>query len=832
MSASGDHDPGTKRWRVSVTEDTVLYPGGPRQHGIPPDTAPAYVMALPSGTQIGPYIIRSFLSSGGMGEVYRAEDPRLGRDVAIKVLPVPLAELPEFRQRFERETRAISRLNHKNICTIHDTGTHESRPYIVMEFLEGQTLESLIQEGPVELELLLHVAIQAADALDAAHRAGVVHRDVKSANIFLNTRGDAKVLDFGIAKLATSGAGPERTTDPDLTRIGGPIGTVAFMSPEQARGEDVDARSDLFSFGIVLYEMATGVTPFRGTASSIIAQLVSPDPAPSARSVNPAIPVGLERIIGRALEKDRSVRYQTAADLLAALRGLRRDLFAPPGSTDPGGRYRPPGARGRSRRSLTPVLVTAVLVLGAALLGRQVLLPWIFGNGPIHTMAVIPCTDPREEAGYLCDLLAERVILGLSEVPGLTVQSFQAVEAYVGSGLGAMEVGRQMSVDAVLTAQVREQSDNLSVTVEVTDVRTGDHVWGKQYSSASAETQRMHEEIALDVAENLELRLSATDRARLRVFQTYQQAKYYLDQRTSANLQRAVGLFSEVIEADSTFARAYVGLASAYILLHYYGSLSPAEAYLPAREAVMTALSLDESLADAHASRALVMRDYDRDWAGAELEFQRALQLDPQSTTSLQWYAELLAMVGRFDEAEARIREAQRTSLALIVRAVHGWILTCAGDFGAARRQLETTVGMDEGFAQSHWFLGQLRFAQGDYAGAAEALERATRLSERANRMVADLASAYALAGDDTRARELLAELENKSGIGANVSRYELAIVYAGLGEDGRALAELEAAMEERTWQVVNMGIDPMLNPLRGHPRFQELLLLVGLPSD
>jgi tetratricopeptide (TPR) repeat protein len=767
-----------------------------------------------------------------MGEVYRAEDPRLGRHVAIKVLPVPLAELPEFRRRFERESRAISRLNHKNICTIYDTGTHENRPYIVMEFLEGRTLESLIQEGPVEMELLLHVAIQAADALDAAHRAGVIHRDVKSANIFLNNRGDAKVLDFGIAKLAGSGPGSERATDPDLTRVGGPIGTLAFMSPEQARGEDVDARSDLFSFGTVLFEMATGVTPFRGTASSIIAQLVSPDPALSARSVNPGIPSGLDRIISRALEKDRTVRYQTAADLLAALRGLRRDLFSPSGSTDPEGRHRAASPGRPPRRSITPALMAVVLFLGAALLGRQYLLPGIFGDGPIRSMAVIPCTDPREQAGYLCDLLAERIILGLSEVPGLAVQSFQAVEEYVGSGLGAMEIGKEMNVDAVLTALVRERSDNLSVTIEVTDVRTGDHVWGRPYQSGAGETQRMHEDIALDVAENLQLRLSATDRARLRVFQTYQQAKYYSDQRTAASLERAVGLFSEVIEADSTFARAYVGLASSHILLHYYGSLSPAEAYPRARDAAMAALALDESLADAHASLALVMRDYDRDWTRAEREFQRALQLDPQSTTSLQWYAELLAMVGRFEEAEARIQEAQRTSLSLIVRAVHGWILTCAGDFNAARRQLETTVEMDEDFPQSYWFLGQLRFAQGDYAGAVEALESATQLSERANRMVADLASGYAMAGRRDRARELLEELENKSGFGANVSRYELAIVYAGLGEDGRALAELEGALEERTWQVVNMGIDPMLNPLRGDPRFQDLLLRVGLPSE
>ncbi|MDP2957177.1 MAG: serine/threonine-protein kinase, partial [Longimicrobiales bacterium] len=305
-------------------------------------------MAFSPGTRLGPYEVRSFISAGGMGEVYAAFDPRLGRQVAIKVLPPPLAELEEFRRRFERETQAISRLNHKYICTIYDTGTHDGRPYIVMELMEGQNLEALLRSGPLEAERVLHIGIQAADALDAAHRQGVIHRDVKSSNIFLSARGDAKVLDFGIAKLTADGAEAGTDTDGGMTRTGIPLGTVMFMSPEQARGEAVDERSDLFSLGVVLYEMATGVTPFRGTMTAIIAQLISPDPVPAPRSVLPSVPVELERIILRALEKDRRLRYQTAADLLAALRGLRRDLGAAP-SARSGGASPPPARPGSAR---------------------------------------------------------------------------------------------------------------------------------------------------------------------------------------------------------------------------------------------------------------------------------------------------------------------------------------------------------------------------------------------------------------------------------------------------------------------------------------------------
>ena len=785
-------------------------------------------MAFTPGTRLGPYEVRSFMSAGGMGEVYGAFDPRLGRQVAIKVLPPPLAELAEFRQRFEQETQAISRLNHKNICTIFDTGTHEGRPYIVMELLEGHTLEEALQSGPLPVEQVLHIGIQVADALDAAHRGGVIHRDVKSGNVFLTSRGDAKVLDFGIAKVAAEADGSGQG---NITRSGIPVGTVAFMSPEQARGEEVDPRSDLFSLGVLLYEMATGATPFRGTTTSIIAQLVSPDPVASPRTLEPSVPVELDRIICRALEKDRRMRYQTAADLLAALRAFRRDLSTGGGGQ---GRRTPPPlaapARGRALVWSAAALVAVIL----AVMGWRALRPASLDDRPIQSMAVLPCAENEGGVGteYLCSLLAERLIKSLSEVPGLSVLSFQAVEPFAGDERGAMRVGAELGVDAVLTAQVRQQADALNVTVEVTDVRTGLHVWGNLFRSPSTEAQGMPEDIALDVAENLQLRLSATDRAHLRVLQTYQQAQYYWNDRTAPSLQKAIGLFTEVIEADSSYARAYVGLASAYTLLHYYGSLPPSESYPRARIAAERALELDEGLADAHATLGLVKRDYDRDWEGAEREFQRALQLDPQSATALQWYAELLAMVGRFDEAELRIEDAQRVApLSLAVRAVHGWILMSAGRFDQARAELETTIAMNQDFQLSHWFLGQVDFAQGDFESAVAAFETATAMSGRLSRRVADLASANAFAGHEERALELLGELERRRSAGEYVSRYDLAIVFTGLGDRDRAFRELEGALEERTWQVVNMGIDPMLNPLRADPRFAQLLVRAGLPG-
>ncbi len=780
-------------------------------------------MPYPPGTRLGHYVVEGFLSAGAMGELHRASDPRLGREVAIKFLHPSLALLPEFRERFETEIRAISRLSHKNICTVYDTGTYEGRPFIVMELLDGKTLESTLESGPLDVRAPPERRDPGGRCARRRTPAGSdpPRREERERLHQQARRREGARLRHRAPRRGRYGGGEKNR----LT-TGAPVGTMAFMSPEQARGEDVDARSDIFSLGVVLYEMAVGRTPYEGTMSSVVASLLSPDPVPGIRTLDSSLPPELEHVIARALEKDRRTRYQTAADLLAALRGLSRDLSsAPKGGTSPG----PPAARPRRRRW---ALLGIPVLLVAAFAVWKLAGPSLSSPRPLRSMAVLPCADQDQAVGtvYLCDLLAERVIASLSQIPGLTVLSFQAVEPYGGDDRGAIRLGEQLGVDAVLTTQLRTQGSNLNVSVEVTDVRTGAYVWGSYYQSPTTQAMELPERIALDAAESLQLRLSTTERERLRIVQMYQQAQYQWSERTATSLEKAISLFNEVIESDSTFARAYVGLASSYILLHYYGSLTPAEAYPRARTAAEKALALDESLADAHASLGLVLRDYERDWSGAEREFQRALQLDPSSVTAHQWYAEMLAMQRRFAEAEQQILQAEQiSSLNLAVRAVHGWILTCAGRVDDAREVLESTVARKPDDSLANWFLGQFLFSIGDYDRAADVLEHAMVLSGRASRRIADYAAALAMGGHIAQARDLLAELRRQSDSGSNVSRYEYAIVYGALGEKDRAFEELRAALDERTWQVVNMGVDPMLGPLRDDPRFPALLQRVGL---
>ncbi len=787
-------------------------------------------MAFAAGTQCGRYVVTSLIGSGGMGEVYRAHDTRLGRDVAFKVLPLSLAGSREFKRRFEREILAISRLSHKNICTIYDTGAHEGQPYIVMELLEGKTLDEVLAAGTMTPERLLDIAIQVVDAVDAAHQQGVVHRDLKPSNIFLTERGDAKVLDFGVAKVIPPSDSTEADPDSLVTAIGMTIGTLAYMSPEQAMGGEIDARSDLFSIGVLAYQMATGSLPFVGSRNAMLYQLTSEQTSPRPVTLAKGVPQELDQIIQRALEKDREVRYQTARDLLADLRRLRRDLAS--GRTAAAAAAAPPRSR---RRHPWAWALAGAAVVALGLVGWRVASGWRASPAPIGTIAVLPCSGTVGTTGaeYRCDVLTENLNGSLFQM-GLVVRSKQTVEPFKNSGMTALEVGKALGVDAVVTVNVRDEN-GLTFSVEVTDVRNGAYVWGKQFSSPSGDPYSTQKTIALDVAEGLKLRLSAQDLAELKVYQTYQDGLQYWNQRTSASLAKAVDLFKAALRDDPTFARAQAGLASSYVLMPLYGGLPPAEAYPLAKSAAEEALRLDDSLADAHATLGLVKRDYEHDWRGAEQEFKRAIELGTpsQSGPALQWYAEFLAMVGRFREAEERITQAQQEApLSSVVRSVHGWILLCAGESGPAKQQFEETLAREPGFPLAHWFLGQLFVTRRQYDSASAHLGEAVERSGGASRMVADLAAARAMGGDRDSALILLNSLQTMGTGGATVSRYEYAVVHAALGEPDLAFNDLDAAMAEHTWQMATIACDPMLQSLHADPRYAALMGRLGLPGQ
>jgi TolB-like protein/Tfp pilus assembly protein PilF/predicted Ser/Thr protein kinase len=791
-------------------------------------------MGLPAGHRLGPYEVVAPLGAGGMGEVYLARDVRLDRTVAVKILPRELAVDERYRQRFEREARAASALSHPHIAHVYDVGEQDGTHFIAMEYVEGENLRDLATRGPLDVDRVVEIGAQMASALEEAHARGVVHRDIKSANAVVTPKGQVKVLDFGLARRDREGAdlgGSQQVTEA-RTQVGIVVGTVPYMSPEQALGKDLDARTDLFSLGVVLYELATGRLPFVGnTATQTIDQICHATPVELGAS-RKDIPAELERIVRKCLEKDRDRRYASARDLVVDLRNLQRDRASGTGPVAAA-----PRRRGRRLLAAGAAALLAVVAVGAGLLYRA-----SARGASIESVAVLPFEnatgDPANE--YLSDGISESLINKLSSLPGLRVISRTSAFSFKGKKLGPAEIGRALGVDALLVGSLAQRGASLAITAELVSVRDDRQLWGEKYNRSADDVLKVEGEIAATIARTLRGQLSGEQQQKLARGATADPEAYrlYLKGRdflvgNQQEMDKSVDYFQQAVARAPEYALAHAGLAEAYTRQAGLRASGREEPLRMARAAVSRALELDPDLAEAHTALGLIHFFFEWDWAGAEAAFQRALALNPGSRAVQEEYGWFLTSMGRLDEGLAHSREASLLD-PLSVGPVHDIAINymARGDLEQAATNFRRTIDMDPNWTWGYVKLGRTLAQQ---KKCPEALAQAEIAERRIAGGAAPLSRAwlgftYGICGETVRARQKLEELHALSR-----ERYVdpslYAEIHSGLGEADEALRWYEKAYEDRTPSMAYASVMSLIDPgLIGNPRYEAIVRRMAFP--
>ncbi len=788
--------------------------------------SPAYELLADSLTQtglgpgagIGPYEIIRRLGSGGMGDIYLAEDTRLGRKVALKALPAHFTKDPERVRRFQLEARAASALSHPNIITIYEIGQLDHLHYIVFEFIDGQTLRQHIATAPLTIAESLHIASSVSAALLAAHEAGIVHRDIKPENVMMRADGFVKVLDFGLAKLTERKVAVSEATTLFQTEPGMVMGTAPYLSPEQARGQSIDPRADIWSLGAVLYEMVAGRPPFEGpTNSDVLVAILGQEPVPLPR-YRPEVPTELEWIIKKALRKDRDERYQTARELLADLKNLsqRLEFERSLDTTDP-----------RNHAFVTHQSQSKSRSPG------------------IDSLAILPFqhNDPDRGMEYFSDGITESMIGTLSRLPELRVMAWSTVSQYKGQPVDPRRVGRELGVRAVVTGRIVQSTDCLTMKLELVDANDGSQLWGDQCICNPANVLDVGAQISCELSERLSLRLTTEERNQLakrptdnvEAYHAYLKGRYCWNKRTDEDVRHAIEYFKKAIDSDPTYALAYVGLADCYLLLGSFGiaTLAPKDAFPKARDAVERAMEIDDTLAEAHNSLGYCLANYDWNWTATQREFKRALELKPGYAPAHHWYGFLfLVAFGRLDEAIAELRHAlDLDPLSLPIGSNIGFLLYLARRYEDALTHFRRHLEMDRNFIYTHWQMSLAYEACGKYDEAIAGFQKAASLSGTSTLPRTLLARTYALAGRKSEALKLIDEL-NEISVQHYVSPYRIAAVYAALGDRDRAFKWLEHAYEARDGWLIWLAVDPVVDSLRSDERFTEILRRIGLPTS